>query len=308
MLEKHARLLYNLIMFNIDFKNLKVGDRIELGTYPQGIVNDPDIEHPLKDICGTPRISEDSPWRDYDNQDGKGMYADIEYSGKRYRLMHKEKFRGSKPKRLSKLCDYFNKRIHVFLYEPILWRVLKIADGVALLSSVRGLDAQEFCVKKNGLCKREGSKNNNYEHSHVRQWLNSEFFETAFNDEEKALIPTSVICNGPQTIRSTKDTVTCNDTEDKVFLLSFEEAKTLFANNKDRWNKATEYTKARDAFAYKTHDAKYNNASWWLRSPCSGCTVSRVGDGGGIAAGGFSSAREVACALKAIVPAIYIKL
>ena len=306
LLENRASLLYNPIMFNIDFNNIKVGDRIELGTYPQGIVNDPDIEHPLKDICGAPRISEDSPWRDYDNQDGKGMYADIEYAGKRYRLMYKEKYRGSKL--LSKYCDYRNKRIHVFLYEPIVWRVLKITDNVAMLSAERALDAQEFCVKKNGLCKRKDGYKNNYEHSYIRQWLNCAFFETAFDDAEKALISTSVICNGPQTIKSSKDTVTCNDTEDKVFLLSFEEAKTLFANNKDRWKKATEYTKARDGFAYKTHDAKYNNVSWWLRSPCLECSVRCVGDGGGIAAGGGSSAREAACALEAVVPAVYIKL
>lgn len=57
-----------------------------------------------------------------------------------------------------------------------------------------------------------------------------------------------------------------NDTEDRVFLLSFKEAEELFGSrwqNKDRQCQGTEYCCAQGAVKDRVFDACY----WWLRSP-----------------------------------------
>ena len=74
---------------------------------------------------------------------------------------------------------------------------------------------------------------NNYKYSTIREWLNEAFYNTAFTDNEKELIQTTTVDN---TAKSTNpDTFTtefnngtneyaCSNTQDKVFLLSEQEA------------------------------------------------------------------------------------
>lgn len=98
-----------------------------------------------------------------------------------------------------------------------------------------------------------------WETSDIRQWLNNEFYTTAFNKTEKAKIQTSLIKNEDNSEYGTSGG---NDTEDKVFLLSEKEAETLFSNDKKRIAKATEY--AEESGVYGNEE----KAAWWLlRSP-----------------------------------------
>ena len=296
-------------MEKIDFSKLKVGDMIELGQYPQGDETDPDLVRALKKICGEPQLQGGSLWHDYDNANGSAMYVDLDYSGKRYRMVYKHRHR-NKRSFYYEINRYRDRRTYVFLYEPIVWRVLKIEDGKALLSSQKVLDGQEFFVWKKRKPEERDICPNNYEYSYIRWWLNNVFYETAFSDTEKAVIETTVVDNSPQTTKHINNLFACNDTEDKVFLLSYQEAKTLFADNKDRYKKATEYAKASDCYAYPTRDPKLNNGNWLLRSPQynNEYRVRTVGTGGGIADGGCSTSNEPADLLYAVVPAINIKL
>ena len=98
-----------------------------------------------------------------------------------------------------------------------------------------------------------------WETSDIRQWLNNEFYTTAFNKAEKAKIQTSLIKNEDNSKYGTSGG---NDTEDKVFLLSEKEAETLFSDEEERIAKATEYAEKSGVYVKKE-----KGAWWWLRSP-----------------------------------------
>lgn len=94
----------------------------------------------------------------------------------------------------------------------------------------------------------------------LRKWLNEDFFIEAFSTEEKDSIVLA-------TVKAQKnpyyDTNPGNDTNDRIFLLSFEETEYYFATFKERICIPTAYS-----LAQNEHIAKYENGCfWWLRTP-----------------------------------------
>ena len=87
--------------------------------------------------------------------------------------------------------------------------------------------------------------------SSLRRWLNSEFYERAFNERERECVLRTRIPNnaGPAN-------------EDRVFLLSLDEAVSLFADDKARRAVPTEFVVMNNA--YSSDDGF---CCWWLRSP-----------------------------------------
>ena len=134
--------------------------------------------------------------------------------------------------------------------KPIEWIVMKKEGNQVLLLSKYVLDAKSY---------NEGWGDVTWEISDIRQWLNNEFYTTAFNKAEKAKIQTSLIKNEDNSKYGTNGG---NDTEDKVFLLSEKETETLFSNKEERIAKATEY--ATKSGVYVNEEKA---ACWWLRSP-----------------------------------------
>ena len=63
--------------------------------------------------------------------------------------------------------------------EPIAWQVLEISDGQALLLSVDVLDAKAYDTEPAVISWKDCS---------LREWLNSEFYQTAFSEEERLQI------------------------------------------------------------------------------------------------------------------------
>ena len=134
--------------------------------------------------------------------------------------------------------------------KPIEWIVMKNEGNQVLLLSKYVLDAKSY---------NEEWEDVTWETSDIRQWLNNEFYTTAFNKAEKAKIQTSLIKNEDNSENGTSGG---NDTEDKVFLLSEKEAETLFSNDDERIAKATGYAEKSGA------DVNEEKAAWWwLRSP-----------------------------------------
>ena len=134
--------------------------------------------------------------------------------------------------------------------KPIEWIVMKNEGNQVLLLSKYVLDAKSY---------NEEWEDVTWETSDIRQWLNNEFYTTAFNKSEKAKIQTSLIKNEDNSEHGTSGG---NDTEDKVFLLSEKEAETLFSNDDERIAKATEYAEKSGVYVNEE-----KAAYWWLRSP-----------------------------------------
>ena len=150
--------------------------------------------------------------------------------------------------------------------KPIKWIVMKNEGNQVLLLSKYVLDAKPY---------KEELEDVTWETSDIRQWLNNEFYTTAFNKTEKAKIQTSLIKNE------------YNDTEDKVFLLSEKEAETLFSNDDERIATPTGYAEKSGVYV---NEKKV--AVWWLRSPgYDGGSAAEVGYGGWVdgIGGGVSS-------------------
>ena len=137
--------------------------------------------------------------------------------------------------------------------KPIEWIVMKKEGNQVLLLSKYVLDAKSY---------NEGWGDVTWETSDIRQWLNNEFYTTAFNKAEKAKIQTSLIKNEDNSEYGTSGG---NDTEDKVFLLSEKEADTLFSDEEERIAKATEYAEKLGVDINENSEEK--GAWWWLRSP-----------------------------------------
>ena len=148
--------------------------------------------------------------------------------------------------------------------KPIEWIVMKNEGNQVLLLSKYVLDAKSY---------NEELEEVTWETSDIRQWLNNEFYTTAFNKTEKAKIQASLIKNEDNSEYGTSGG---NDTEDKVFLLSEKEAETLFSNNEERIAKATEYAEKSGVYVNEE-----KAAWWWLRSPGNSGDIAAVVDNDG---------------------------
>ena len=172
--------------------------------------------------------------------------------------------------------------------KPIEWIVMKKEGNQILLLSKYVLDAKPYNKEWEDVT---------WETSDIRQWLNNEFYTTAFNKAEKAKIQTSLIKNEDNSEYGTNGG---NDTEDKVFLLSEKEAETLFSNKEERIAKATEY--AQKSGVYVNEEKA---AWWWLRSPGDDSdSAAVVPDSGGVGRNGDDVYRDDV----GVRPALYLNV
>ena len=139
--------------------------------------------------------------------------------------------------------------------EDIEWNVL-VNDGEGpVLISKYILDAKAY---------NEDPAKKGWDQSPLRSWLNGEFLNTAFTDEEQERILTTTVTADANPIHPEDDQGA--DTQDKVWLLSAEEAGQWFAIDENRMAWSTEYAKAHGA-RNTTMFAKADE-SWlyWLRT------------------------------------------
>ena len=93
-----------------------------------------------------------------------------------------------------------------------------------LVISKYGIDTKHF-----------DSLSNNWRNSEIRQWLNSDFYNRAFSEDDKKSINFSNLSDV--------------GTSDNVFLLSKKEAEKYFSNRYARKLKATDYAKINGSWA-----------------------------------------------------------
>lgn len=131
------------------------------------------------------------------------------------------------------------------------WKILSKESGKALLISTSALECKPYNNRE-----REVT----WEDCSLREWLNSTFYNVAFSlVEQGCIVKTTVFAeNNPD-----YSTSPGNDTQDKVFLLSIQEAKKYFKSDVARICKGTESCLAKIE-EIRPHDGSIN---WWLRSP-----------------------------------------
>ncbi|MDY4783285.1 MAG: DUF6273 domain-containing protein, partial [Candidatus Enterosoma sp.] len=98
-----------------------------------------------------------------------------------------------------------------------------------------------------------GIYRNNYQYSDIRTWLNNDFLEQAFY-YDPSLIQTVNVDNSAKSTGDSINPYACEDTQDKVYLLSY----------KDICNEDYGFMDDASRIAY---DAYGNACDYWLRSP-----------------------------------------
>ena len=153
---------------------------------------------------------------------------------------------------------------------PIQWQVLDVQENRALLLSSYGLDAQPFNTK--------WSEEVFWHNCTLRAWLNDDFMNRAFTPEDQSAILLTDLVNDRSQGYSGYSRHHGEDTQDKIFLLSYLEAHNylgvVFWGFHDESNvrsrvTPTPYAKKAGAWSdYTFHTADGGRAGWWwLRSP-----------------------------------------
>ena len=206
-----------------------------------------------------------------------------------------------------------------YLVEPIIWRVLNSKDGKYNESENSLLLAEKILT--GGIpyyVDRDtrtiiGEPNtvyaNNYKYSTIRAWLNGSyetddtqeknykgkgFLQTAFTTSAQNLIEETTVDNSNESTFGRGETggsnsFVCDNTKDKIFLLSSQEATTEeygftkydeYGEGNTRIRVTTDYAQATGAYQSSTDG---RGGWWWLRSPDSSntCRMLRIGSDGG---------------------------
>ena len=181
-----------------------------------------------------------------------------------------------------------------FKVEPIKWRVITNSynnDSSLLLCEtiLTGIDFYGDSFADRTLNSSTISANN-YKYSNVRAYLNSTknqfeidggitnstdidwtgkgFYEIAFSEEAKNIILYTSVDNTLDSTNVTSNSYVCENTNDKIFLLSRKEASSYFGEIVDYYNESairytTDYAKAN----LVAQDSNEYGGYWWLRSP-----------------------------------------
>ncbi len=135
--------------------------------------------------------------------------------------------------------------------EEIEWRILVREKDRVLVASEYALDCRPFHGSYSEITWAECD---------LRKWLNEDFLNTAFNDEEQKLIFATTV--NPDKNPKYKGTDNGASTQDRIFLLSLQEIERYFDSDEARRCEATAYA----ANQGSKINAEYGTCWWWTRS------------------------------------------
>lgn len=269
--------------YSVAISPSRTQNEVIFGQYPQTEMKSESVVTELDKKAGDlPTKENNGSWTSYEyEKNGNSVemwYKDVIYDSQKYRGVYYT------TSRINSEYEYVASRVYWFLYEPIHWSVLDENRGELLLICNAALDSQEYSKYSDVMNNTSTSiAGNNYELSYIRSWLNNTFYNTAFTEKQKKYILSTTVKNSFEGNR-----YSCDDTNDKVFLLSKEEAyssrygfqeRSAYSNygyqnvNNDsaRCKRATDY--ARSQTCDVNTDTSYyareqrGNACWWLRTP-----------------------------------------
>ena len=124
--------------------------------------------------------------------------------------------------------------IHWFKVEPIKWRILSSKGGSYSLASSSLLRGDVIYSKSNGPIY--------YDQSRIRAYLNGDFYKDAFSFDS-SLVQTVEVDNSASTTGMEPNKCVCDNTFDKVYLLSYKDCvnSACFKNQSDRMCTTTDY-------------------------------------------------------------------
>ena len=181
------------------------------------------------------------------------------------------------------LFGVFEQNTEVDGVERLEWIIAEKNGNEVLLISKYAIEALPFGVSRTS-----------WSGSAARQWLNDGFINGSFRTSEKLKIREKSIttiyndANGNEKIEITQD---------KVFLLSINEANRYFNSNDERYALATPYLKTKDAHV----NLDNGMAHYWLRTPAPNGDIMYVNGSGAINESGKSFEN-----IMAVRPAIWI--
>ncbi len=176
--------------------------------------------------------------------------------------------------------------------KPIRWRVLSVEGDDAFLMADQAIESRPF--------DEEGSAVT-WEKCSLRKWLNEDFIKEAFTEEEQAAIMETTVVNKDNEEYNTEAGA---DTQDKIYLLSIDEAADTQYGFEESDKAAFHRTSpAREVAQTMYSSEAYNAFFWWLRSPGKENCVSNVG-----MAGDGDSEGTFAQTYGAVRPVLHLKL
>lgn len=228
----------------------KNGETVTYGLYPQKNVNDSDLLASLNALDDSAKGS--NGWYLYEN----AYYAKLSFAKNNY-------YEFDNGTTIEWGATYW------FKCEPITWNVLENNDGeYYLLSSVLLDDYYYYTSKSTRTINGKTIYPNNYEYSSIREWLNGDFYDTAFALGGEH-IQRTMVDNGASTTDTSSNPYVCNNTEDNVFLPSYKDyTNSDFGLNSSskRECKTTDWARARVA---RMRGGSDTNGFYWTRSPTS---------------------------------------
>lgn len=266
---------YNLsITLELALKYIREDNCIYFGYYPQTLEDDDSIIAELNDYAGIP-VETNEKWISYDyyikNVVSEYMYyVDVDLDGNgsfEYRGVYFEKYR-PRENNLDSTSDnswqdengFERNKAYWFRYELIKWIIIEEKNGYAKIVSSVCLDSQCYNNKNSS---KEIEHNGgigypyNYELSDIRVWLNNTFYNTAFSDYGKTLIKKEIVDNSASSTMDSTNPYYCNDTNDFVYLLSYQEIITSFPTAAERKASSTKYALIQGSYG----------GTWFTRSP-----------------------------------------
>ena len=154
--------------------------------------------------------------------------------------------------------------------EPIIWEVISKKGDCLLLLSRDCLDSLPY---------QEEYGKTSWKDSYLREWLNEDFYDEAFTEDEQDLIMYKTVQNKKNPEYGNTN---LKDTRDRVFILSISEALEYFEKKKERLSEPSEYA-LEEAVSYDADDRGY-----WLRTAGMDARFAAVvNPDGGINYGGY---------------------
>ncbi|MBQ7769647.1 MAG: hypothetical protein IJ373_00480, partial [Clostridia bacterium] len=264
---------------------------VNFGKYPQTKVTDSATTSALTSLAGALPTVNAGGWTSYgyyisgSNATDYMWYQDVEYGGSKYRGVYFSSYRPYCTKNCSSSQThqddngYATSTLYWFEYECLNWTILDENDGEYFLLCNSIIDSQEYYHSTSSrTINGKTVYANNYAESNIRRWLNETFYETAFNELQQSLIQTTMVDNSAKSTNpygqdNGVNNNACENTNDKIFLLSTEEVKNSNygfvsepnAGDTVRRRQTSDYAQCQGAYTYSggSYDG---NGQWWLRS------------------------------------------